>query len=76
MGIKGVTKKKPVKKAVKQSFLTNWRTTLAGLITGAALGYAGYSTGNPELMLAGATAAAGGIIGKDSSVTGTGDDEE
>lgn len=55
MGIKGVSKKKPVKKAVKQSFLTNWKTTLAGLITGAALGYAGYTTGNPELMIAGAT---------------------
>jgi len=75
MGIKGA-KKVTAKKAVKQSFLTNWRTTLAGLITGAALGYAGYSTGNPELIIAGATAAAGGIIGKDSTVSGTGDDEE
>lgn len=73
MGIKGANKV-PAKKAVKHSFLTNWRTTLAGLITGAALGYAGYTTGNPELMIAGATAAAGGILGKDSTVSGTGNE--
>lgn len=46
-------------------FLKNWKTTLSGVITGAALGYAGYTTGNPELIIAGATAAAGGILSKD-----------
>jgi len=44
----------------------NWKTTIAGLITGGALGYAGYQTGNYELMIAGATAAAGGILGQDA----------
>ena len=51
-------------------FKRNWRTTIAGLITGGALGYAGYTTGNPELIIAGATAAAGGILGKDAAVSG------
>jgi len=45
----------------------NWKTTIAGLLTGAALGYVGYTTGQPELMLAGATAAAGGILGSDAT---------
>jgi len=47
-------------------FLSNWKTTLSGVVTGAALGYAGYATGNPELILAGVTAAAGGIMAKDA----------
>lgn len=48
----------------------NWKTTLLGILTGAALGYAGYKTGNYELILAGASAAGLGTIAKDSNVTG------
>ena len=48
---------------LKSLFVRNWKTTLTGIITGGALGYAGYATGNPELILAGATAAAGGHYG-------------
>lgn len=44
----------------------NWKTTVAGLLTGGMMGYAGYKTGNYELMIAGATAAAGGILGSDA----------
>lgn len=51
---------------IKTLLKHNWKTTLAGLITGGALGYVGYTTGNPELMIAGATAAAGGILGADA----------
>lgn len=51
---------------LKTLFARNWKTTLTGIITGGALGYAGYATGNPELILAGATAAAGGIMGSDA----------
>lgn len=49
-------------------FLKNWKTTLSGVITGAALGYAGYATGNPELIIAGATAATGGLLAKDAKI--------
>lgn len=45
----------------------NWKTTIAGLITGGMLGYVGYTTGQPEMMIAGATAAAGGIMGSDAA---------
>lgn len=48
----------------------NWKTTLFGLLTGAALGYAGYKTGNPELIVAGIGAAGFGTASKDSNVTG------
>ena len=51
---------------LKSLFVRNWKTTLTGIITGGALGYAGYATGNTELILAGATAAAGGIMGSDA----------
>ena len=51
---------------LKSLFVRNWKTTLTGILTGGALGYAGYATGNPELILAGATAAAGGIMGSDA----------
>lgn len=54
---------------LKSLFARNWKTTLTGIITGGALGYAGYSTGNPELIIAGATAAAGGIMGRDATTT-------
>lgn len=57
-------------KRVIKSAAKNWKTTLAGLITGGALGYVGYTTGKPELILAGASAIAGGLLGKDSNVTG------
>lgn len=46
--------------------LKNWRTTLSGVVTGAALGYAGYATGNPELIIAGGAAAVNGIMGTDA----------
>ena len=45
-----------IKKRINNDLLT----TLLGLATGAALGYAGYKTGNPELYLAGLTAATQG----------------
>ena len=48
---------------LKSLFVRNWKTTVTGIITGGALGYAGYATGNTELILAGATAAAGGVVG-------------
>jgi hypothetical protein len=51
---------------LKRLLKHNWKTTIAGLITGGALGYVGYTTGQPELMIAGATAAAGGILGQDA----------
>ncbi len=44
----------------------NWKTTLSGVITGAALGYAGYTSGDPELIIAGATAFTGGLLAKDA----------
>ena len=44
----------------------NWKTTFAGLITGGALGYVAYTTGNPEMYIAAASAAAGGILGSDA----------
>lgn len=46
----------------------DWKTTISGLVTGAALGYAGYASGNPELILAGAAAATGGLLSKDSKL--------
>ena len=51
---------------LKTLFKRNWKTTLGGAITGAALGYAGYSTGNPELMVAAFGAFATGVMGKDA----------
>jgi hypothetical protein len=70
MGIKGATAKKSetAKKSLWQAFFGDFRTTLASAITGAALGYAGYVTGNPELFVAGAGAFAGGLLSKDSKV--------
>ena len=50
----------------KQLLKVNWKTTLAGLITGGMMGYVGYTTGQPELLMAGAAAAAGGIMGQDA----------
>ena len=50
--------------------LGSWMTTLMGLITGAALGYVGYSTGNPALIVAGLGAAGFGTAAKDRNVTG------
>jgi len=54
---------------LKKLLFRNWQTTLTGLITGAALGYVGYSTAQPELILAGVTAAVGGIAGSDAKKT-------
>lgn len=51
----------------------NWRTTLSGLISGGAVGFAGYTTGNPELMIAGAGMIVAGFASKDSNVVGAGD---
>ena len=65
MGVKGAK----AKKAVKQSIFTSWKSTLFGLISGAAIGYAGYSTGNPELMLAGAGVILQGAASKDGDVS-------
>lgn len=45
----------------------NWKSTLAGLITGVALGYAGYKSGNYELIIAGLSAAGLGTAAKDST---------
>ena len=53
---------------LKTLFKRNWKTTLGGAITGAALGYAGYSTGNPELMIAAFGAFSTGLLGKDAEV--------
>jgi len=49
----------------KKLIFRNWKTTITGLATGAALGYVGYTTAQPELIMAGATAAVGGIVGSD-----------
>lgn len=49
-------------------FKRNWKTTIAGLVTGGALGYAGYSTGNYELMVAGFSAFTTGVLAKDAEV--------
>lgn len=49
----------------KTLFVRNWKTTISGLVTGGAIGYAGYTTGNPELVFAGVTAIIGGVVGKD-----------
>lgn len=70
MGIKGATAKKSgtAKKSLWQAFFGDFRTTLASAITGAALGYAGYVTGNHELIIAGASAFAGGLLSKDIKV--------
>lgn len=48
----------------------NWKTTVAGILTGAALAYTGYKTGNMELILAGLGAAGFGAAAKDGNVTG------
>ncbi len=50
--------------------MKNWRSSLAGLATGAALIYAGIKTGNHELVLAGIAAITQGLVSKDSNVTG------
>lgn len=51
---------------IKKLLKHNWKTTFAGLITGGALGYVAYTTGNPEMYIAAASAAAGGILGQDA----------
>lgn len=48
----------------------NWKTTLSGAITGAALGFVAYSTGNPELYVAAAGAFTTGLFGKDAQTEG------
>lgn len=55
---------------LKSLLKVNWKTTIAGLLTGGMMAYVGYSQGQPELMLAGAGAAAGGILGKDAFASG------
>lgn len=55
---------------LKEHDMKNWKTTLFGWLTGAALGYAGYKTGNPELIIAGFGAAGFGMSSKDGNVTG------
>jgi hypothetical protein len=50
----------------KKLIFRNWKTTITGLATGAALGYVGYTTAQPELIMAGATAAVGGIVSSDA----------
>ena len=69
MGVKGARATK-AKKAVKQSVLTSWKSTLFGLISGAAVGYAGYASGNPELIVAGAGMVLQGAASKDGNVSG------
>lgn len=41
-------------------------TTVTGLLTAGLLGYAGYSQGNPEMMLAAASLATMGVLAKDA----------
>lgn len=50
--------------------MKNPKTTLSGLLMGVALGYLGYRTGNPELIIAGLGAAGFGVAAKDHNVTG------
>jgi len=61
MAVKGATRKR-----VKKAVVTNWMSTLAGMITGGALAYAGYKSGNMEMMIAGASAATAGLVAQDS----------
>jgi hypothetical protein len=58
--------KSKIVKGIKGAVATNWKTTLFGLLSGAAVGYAGYTSGNPELMLAGAGMILQGGVAKDS----------
>jgi hypothetical protein len=51
---------------LKKLLRHNWKTTISGAITGAALGYVAYSTGNPELFVAAAGAFGTGLMGKDA----------
>ena len=55
---------------IKKLLKHNWKTTFAGLITGGALGYVAYTTSNPEMYIAAASAAAGGILGQDAVSSG------
>jgi hypothetical protein len=50
--------------------MKNWKTTLSGLLTGAALAFAGYKTGNNEMIMAGVLAVIQGFVSKDANVTG------
>ncbi len=50
--------------------MKNLKTTLAGMVTGAALIYAGIKSGNNELILAGIAAIAQGLAAKDNNGAG------
>jgi hypothetical protein len=55
---------------IKENIMKNLKTILAGMVTGAALIYAGIKSGNNELILAGIAAIAQGLAAKDNNVTG------
>jgi outer membrane lipoprotein SlyB len=51
---------------LKKLLKHDWKTTISGAITGAALGFVAYKTGNPEMYVAAAGAFATGLMGKDA----------
>ena len=60
------TKRSTTRKKKGVDIKGNLRTTVTGLLTAGLLGYAGYSQGNPEMMLAAASLATMGILAKDA----------
>ena len=44
----------------------DWKTSVTSLVTAGLLGYAGYTTDNPTLMLAAAGLMVNGVLSKDA----------
>lgn len=54
------------RKTTVKKLKKDWKTSVTGLVTAGLLGYAGYTTGNPALMLAAAGIMTNGVLSKDA----------